>query len=36
MQEPGGYVELVAKDSELVLCLFDAQNKPLSAKGATA
>jgi hypothetical protein len=28
-----GHVELVAKDSELVLCLFDAQNKPLSAKG---
>jgi hypothetical protein len=32
----GGHVELVAKDSELFLFLFDAQNKPLLAKGATA
>jgi hypothetical protein len=32
----GSHVELMAKDSELVLYLFDAENKPLSAKGATA
>ena len=32
----GGHVELVAKGPELALYLFDAQNKPLPAKGATA
>ena len=32
----GSHVELVAKDFELVLYLFDAENKPLPAKGATA
>ena len=32
----GSHVELVAKDSELVLYLFDAQNKPVPAKGAVA
>ena len=32
----GGHVELVAKGPELVLYLFDAQNKPMPATGATA
>ena len=32
----GSHVELVAKDSELVLYLFDAENKPVPAKGAAA
>lgn len=32
----GSHVELVAKDSELVLYLFDAENKPILAKGAAA
>jgi len=32
----GGHVELVAKGSELVLYLFDAQNKPMPATGASA
>jgi hypothetical protein len=32
----GSHVELVAKGSELVLYLFDAQNKPVPAKGAAA
>ena len=37
MQDLGStHVELVAKGSELVLYLFDAQNKPLPAKDATA
>ena len=30
----GSHVELVAKDSELVLYLFDAENKPVPAKAA--
>ena len=32
----GSHVELVAKDSELVLYLFDAENKPVPAKDAAA
>ena len=32
----GGHVELVARGPELVLYLFDAQNKPMPATGATA
>ena len=32
----GSHVELVAKGSELFLYLFDAQNKPVPAKGAAA
>ena len=32
----GGHVELLARDSELVLYLFDADSKPLMATGATA
>ena len=32
----GSHVELVAKDFELVLYLFDAQNQSLPANGATA
>mgnify|MGYP000887167671 CR=1 FL=1 len=32
----GSHVELVAKGSELVLYLFDAENKPILAKGAAA
>jgi hypothetical protein len=32
----GNHVELVSKDSELVLYLFDAENKPFSVKDAAA
>lgn len=32
----GSHVELVAKGSELVLYLFDAENKPVPAKDAAA
>jgi hypothetical protein len=32
----GSHVELVAQDSELVLYLFDAENKPVPAKAAAA
>lgn len=32
----GAHVELVARGSDLVLYLFDADNKPMPAKGAAA
>ena len=32
----GGHVELVAQENEIVVYLFDAENKPMSAQGAVA
>lgn len=32
----GGHVELVAQDNEIVVYLFDAENKPMSAQGVIA
>jgi hypothetical protein len=32
----GGHVELVAQDNEIVVYLFDAEYKPISAQGAVA